>query len=70
MSRAASQIAIRHFGRKVVSSLASKGISIVGTVARKVTWGSSASFGYVTDYQIDDNGCGRIRSLEEVQAMA
>jgi hypothetical protein len=62
---AANQIAIRHFGRKIVRDLSKKGIRIVGTQAYRVEY-PNGSWGYETAYKLDDNGTGKVRNYFEV----
>jgi hypothetical protein len=64
---AASQIALRHFGRQAVSALARKGIRIVGLQAVP----RDGSFlDTDTCYCVDDNGCGRVWSYSQVREAA
>jgi hypothetical protein len=60
----ALQIAIRHFGREAVTSLARKGIRVLGPTAIPDERGSFLNSS--TAYKVDDNGCGRIWSYREV----
>ena len=63
---ASSQIATRHFGRKVVSSLARKGVSITGL--QSVPTGRFAD--YDTCYVVNDNGTGRVWTYAQVRECA
>jgi hypothetical protein len=64
----AHQIATRHFGRKAISTLARKGIRVVGLQALPDERGNFLNS--TTGYVVDDNGCGRIWTYFEVVAMA
>lgn len=63
---ASHEIATRHFGRKVVTKLARKGIRVIGLQACPDTSGSFLNS--TTGYVVDDNGCGRVWSYREVTA--
>jgi hypothetical protein len=65
---ASHQIAIRHFGRKVVNALASKGIRLVGLQAIPSPHCDFADPD--TGYLMDDNGCGRVWTYTQVQQAA
>ncbi len=65
---AASQIAARHFGRKVVSALSRKGIRVIALQSIPDERGSFLNS--TTGYVVDDNGCGRVWSYREVAAAA
>jgi len=59
---------INHFGKKVVKSLADKGITPVSAVNLPDANGDFSNG--ETGYCIDDNGTHRIRTYREVQALA
>jgi hypothetical protein len=61
---AASQISLRHFGRKAVAALARKGITITGLQA--LPGADGTFFNPETGYLVDDNGCGRVWTHREV----
>lgn len=61
----ATQIATRHFGRKAVSALARKGITVIGTQSLPDAKGSFLNS--ETGYCINHNGCGRVLSYSEMR---
>jgi len=64
----ASQIAVRHFGRKAVAALARKGIKVIGLQSLP---GPSGSFlDSETGYIISDNGTGRVLPYLALRALA
>lgn len=65
---AASQIALRHFGRKTVSSLARKGVRIIGLQAIPDERGSFLNS--TTGYVVDDRGTGRVWTYLQVTEAA
>ena len=65
---AASQIATRHFGRKVVAALSAKGVRVIGTQALPDAAGCFINS--TTGYVVDDNGCGRVWTAAEVRGCA
>lgn len=65
---AASQIALRHFGRATVKALARKGIRVTGL--QGLPGPDGTFFNSETGYLMDDNGCGRVWTFADVQAAA
>lgn len=65
----AHQIAARHFGARVITVLAQRGIRILGTTVIPSAGAMPFANGS-TGYNIDDNGTGRILSYSEVKALA
>jgi hypothetical protein len=67
---AASQIFLRHFGRKAVSALARKGIRLVGLQAVPNMAAALPFADAETCYCVDDNGCGRVWTYAQVREAA
>jgi hypothetical protein len=65
-STAASQIAARDFGRKAIAALARKGIRIIGIQALPDMSSSMPFANANRGYTIDDNGCGRVWTYQQV----
>jgi hypothetical protein len=63
-----SQISIRHFGRKVVATLARNGVRVVGLQALPDERGTF--FNPETGYVVDDNGTCRVWTFSQVQSAA
>ena len=58
------EISTRHFGRKAVAVLARKGIRVLGLTAIPDEHGSFLNS--TTAYRVDNNGCGRVWSHQQV----
>lgn len=70
MSNVAHEIAVRHFGKKAVKALASRGIRVIGLcvipdMSKPMPFASGE-----TGYNVDDNGTGRVWSYFEVAGKA
>lgn len=63
---AIAQIAVRHFGRKAIATLARKGVRIIGTTTIPGNGPMPFANGE-TGYSVDDNGTGRILSFFQVR---
>lgn len=65
----ANDIAVSHFGKRLIARLARRGIKIIGLT---VIPDNSSNMPYAngeTGYNIDDNGTGRVLTLLEVHAI-
>jgi hypothetical protein len=62
---AASQISLRHFGRKAIAALARKGITITGLTVIPGEGAMPFATGE-TGYLVADNGCGRVWTYRQV----
>jgi len=56
----------RDFDLKTRKALAKKGIVVVGTTAVKVTY-PNGSWSYERFYKVNDNGCGKVWSWDQVK---
>lgn len=66
MSNVAHEIAVRHFGRKTVKTLATRDVRVIGLcVIPDMTKPLPFASGE-TGYNVDDNGTGRIWSYRAV----
>jgi hypothetical protein len=64
------EIAVSHFGKRVVTKLAKRGVKVIGLT---VIPDNASDLPYAngeTGYNIDDNGTGRVLTLLEVHALA
>lgn len=65
-----NEIAVRHFGRKAVKTLAARGVRVIGTcvipdMSKPLPFASGE-----TGYSVDDNGTGRILTYRQVSEAA
>ena len=70
MNQVANQIAISHFGKRKVNSLAKKGIFFLGLT---VIPNMNSSMPYATGetgYEINDNGCSKLKTFLEILEIA
>jgi len=63
-----TNFAIRHFGRQTAKLLAKRSIRIIGLQAIPDEIGSFLNS--TTGYVVDDNGCGRVWTYQQVVAAA